>query len=459
MDSKKINYNDPMESFIKLNHFKLLENWNSCKEILKTIIPDPFYSHFIEPLYAFYDTNQNVILYVENEKLQKHVEIRYKDIIFSVINNFYKDSLKINNIIFYDKTHKISNAYYIHNTIPSETNSDTKNSKDIWDINLFYPSVENYKELTNLIQLDKYFRPIYIFGPSGSGKTSLAKTWKILHKNNVYYSTIPNFIVEFVNSIKKKKSIEWLETIKNHKILILDDFQFLRPSAIKCMEEIRNLIDYYKDNNKVFILFSDRDFLYLKLEHDLQSRLMTFYKIHLHYPDYNTKIKIIENYCKKYHLNLEDKIIQHLSIKLNGDVRYIQSSIEKLALYQIDPSKLKIHEIDFILEPFYDKSSSIDLDMIIDIVCEYYHVRKEEVLSKNKNKRISYVRHMIAYLAVKLTNKTLSYIAKYLNRNDHTGILYAIKKIEELLNKDLFIREEIEKLKLMIFNKSNEISL
>lgn len=455
MDNKKLNTKDPVETLTKTNQYILLENWDLCKEKFKSVIPDPFYSHFIDPLYAFYDSNQNIILYVENEKLQKHVEIRYKDIIFNIISNFYKNILKINNIIFYNKIHNISNNHYVHSTISNKTLTIKGEEKDIWDINLFYPNMENYNELTNLIQLDKYFRPIYIFGPSGSGKTSLAKIWKNIHKNNVYYSKIPDFISEFVQSIKKKQSIDWLDSIKSYKILILDDFQFLRPTATKCMEEIRNLIDYYKENNKVFIILSDRDFLHLKLEHDLQSRLMIFYKIQLHFPDYNTKIKIIENYCKKYNLHLDNKIIQHLSIKLNGDVRYIQSSIEKLALYQIDPSKLKIHEIDFILEPFYDKSSSIDLDTIIEAVCDYYHVSKEDVLSKNKNKRISYVRHMIAYLAVKLTNKTLSYIAKYLKRNDHTGILYAIKKIEELLNKDLFIKEEIEKLKLIIYNKSN----
>ncbi|GIX40993.1 MAG: chromosomal replication initiator protein DnaA [Leptospiraceae bacterium] len=440
-----------IDELIKHYNYKILENWEECKNQFKEIIPDPFYSHFIKPLYAFYDEYNNIILYVENEKLQNHIEIRYSDIITHIVYNFYKNTYNINKVVFFNKKRPTSENIFKHTTnIASNNKQKINDKKEIWDLDLFYPSKENYKELTYLIKLEKYFRPIFIYGPSGCGKTSLAKTWK-KHHSKIIYFTIPEFISEFVHSIKKRNSIEWLDHIKSQSILILDDFQLLKPTAIKCMEEIRNLIDYFHEQNKIFIILSDRDFQYLKLEQDILSRMMTFHKIHLHYPDYYTKISLINHYCNKYNIELPQKMIEHLAYKLNGDVRYIQSSIEKLAFYQINPSTLNKTEIDFILEPFYDKSNFIDIDIIIQVVCEHYKISKEDILSKKKNKRVSLVRHIIAYLSVKLANNTLSYVAKYLKRNDHTGILYAIKKIEDLLQKDLFLKNELEVLKEKIY--------
>jgi chromosomal replication initiator protein len=438
------NYYQASEEILKKYNYKYLANWEECKNSFKNIIPEPFYSHFIRPLYAFYDDNKNVVLYVENEKLQNHIEIRYADIINHIIYDFYKDILSINKIIFFNNKRPQNEQVFKHSS------PEYKEKKEVWDLDLFYPSKENFQELNYLIHLEKYFRPIYIYGPSGSGKTSLAKTWKKIHKNIVYY-TIPEFISQFVLSLKKRNSINWLETIRSTSIFILDDFQFLKPTALKCMEEIRNLIDYFHEKNKILIFLSDRDFQYLKLEHDISSRLMMFHKIHLHYPDYQTKIKIIHHYCKKYHIHLSNKTIEHLAHRLNGDVRYIQSALEKLAFYQVDPSTLSINELDFILEPFYDKSNLIDIDSIIDVVCEHYKIEKEDILSKKKNKRISHVRHIIAYLSVKMANHTLSYVAKYLKRNDHTGILYAVKKMEDLIEKDLFLKNELETIKEKIY--------
>jgi chromosomal replication initiator protein len=437
-----------IEELIKIYNFKPLDNWYECKNKLKDLIPDPFYSHFIKPIYAFL-SDKNIILFVENEKLQHHIEIRYADVIVPIVYEFYKNNYNINNIIFFNKKRPEINTAFKHN-LPKDFNDNS----NIWDIEIFYPPKDNYQELNYLIQLEKYFRPIYIYGPSGCGKTSLAKIWRKKHKNILYY-TIPDFISQFVQSIKKRNTIEWINQLKTYSILILDDFQFLKPTATKCMEEIRNLIDYYYDNNKIFILLSDRDFQYLKLEPALFSRLMMFHKIHLQYPDLNTKIMIIEHYCKKYKIHLPSNIIEHLAYKLNGDVRYIHSSIEKLVFYQIDPTKLKLSEIDFILEPFYDKSNFIDIDTIIDTVCEHFKISKEDILSKKKTKKVSYARHIIAYLSVKMANHTLSYVAKYLKRNDHTGILYAVKKVEDLLNKDLFLKNELKTLKEKIFLNSH----
>lgn len=451
------NINPNIESFYKKFNLQPLKEWELCKENLKQYIPEPFYTSFIEPLFGFYDYNHNIILYADNEKLQNHIEIRYKNLLEDILYYFYKDKLQINSIKFFNRNQENTNisneVFKVPIQLIHHSNIYQDNISNLWRYDLFYPSKKNYSELTNLIKLEKYFRPIFIYGPPGSGKTSLAKIWIQNHKNTVYYNTIPEFINQFILALKKRQLIDWIEKIKSYSIFLLDDFQMLKTSAKKTQEELRNLIDYYHEKNKIFVLFSDRDFFSMELQEDLKSRLMAFYTIHLSYPDFETKKEIIRHYINKYNINLDEKVIEHISLKLNGDVRYIKSSIEKLAYYSINPEKLKLNEIDYILEPFYEKSNLITMEQIVNVVCEHYRISKEEIFSNKKEKKIAFPRHLIAYLSVKIGNYTLTNVAKFLHKKDHTSVLYAIKKIEEVLSKDLFLQNEIEILKEKLYSK------
>ncbi|MFN3604208.1 MAG: DnaA ATPase domain-containing protein [Leptonema sp. (in: bacteria)] len=440
-------------------HLTPLSDWQECQKEIKKYIPEPFYSHFIEPLMGSYDKEGIIAIYTYNEKLQSHIEIRYQSLLKDIIFNFYKNKLNINSIKFIDINKAKSQEFKFPVHLKHESSlyfnkEDSSIEHNFWNYGLFYPSKKNYQELTNLICLEKYFRPIYIYGPSGCGKTSLAKIWRELHKEKAYYISIPEFINSFVNSLKKKQMNQWVEHIKSYSIFLLDDFQLLKPTAKKTQEEIRNLIDYFYEKNKIFVLFSDRDFFYMNLRDDLKSRLMSFYKIHLSLPDLETKKEILKYYLNHYKIALENKVIENIALKLNGDVRYIKSSIEKLSLYSINPANLRLNEIDYILEPYYDKSNLLTIDQIIEVVCEHYKVSKEELFSNTKEKRIAFPRHMVAYFSVKFANYTLTFVAKYLHKKDHTSILYAIKKIEDLLTKDLFLQNEIEKLKEKLYLKA-----
>ncbi len=433
-----------------------LKEWEVFKQEIKKYIPEPFFSHFIKPLVGVVDQENNILLFTENKKLQKHIQIRYEELLKNKIYDFYKNILKINLIKFLEEDQlvpeNLKTISYLKHTSQIYQNS----IQNFWSYDTFYPSKKNYEELTNLIQLEKYFRPIFIYGPSGCGKTSLCKIWVNVQKKKVYYNTIPEFINSFIISHKKKKLVEWMEQIKSYTIILLDDFQLLKSSAKKTQEEIRNLIDYFYQNNKIFVLLSDRDFLYMNLQEDLKSRLMSFYKIYLSYPDFETKKEIIKYYLNQYKIHLDEKVQEHISLKLNGDVRYIKSSIEKLAFYSVNPEKLKITEIDFILNPYYDHSNSIHIDQIVEVVCEHYGIPKEEIFRNTKEKRIAFPRHLIAYFSVKFANYTMTSVAKFLNKKDHTAILYAIKKIEELLSKDLFLQNEIENIKEKLYLKLKE---
>lgn len=454
MNEKRIIHFNTLQINPKLQPLK---DWEVCKQEIKKFIPEPFFSHFIEPLVGALDQENNIILFAENKKLQKHIEIRYHDLLKNIIFSFYKNNLKINLVKFLEESKQLPESsrtitYFKHT---SQMYQDS--IENFWSYEIFYPSKRNYKELTNLIKLEKYFRPIYIYGPSGCGKTSLGKIWLSVQKNKAYYSTIPEFINSFIISHKKRKLVEWVENIKSYSMILLDDFQLLKSTAKKTQEEIRNLIDYFYENNKIFVLFSDRDFLYMNLQEDLKSRLMSFYKIYLSYPDLETKKEIIRYHLKKYNICLDDKILDHISLKLNGDVRYIKSSIEKLTFSSVNPEKLKITEIDYILSPFYDNSNSINIDQIVEVVCEHYRIPKEEIFRNTKEKRIAFPRHLIAYFSVKFANYTMKSVAKILNKKDHTAILYAIKKIEELLAKDLFLQNEIENIKEKLYSKLREL--
>ncbi|MFN3246495.1 MAG: DnaA N-terminal domain-containing protein, partial [Leptonema sp. (in: bacteria)] len=135
------NYYQASEEILKKYNYKYLANWEECKNSFKNIIPEPFYSHFIRPLYAFYDDNKNVVLYVENEKLQNHIEIRYADIINHIIYDFYKDILSINKIIFFNNKRPQNEQVFKHSS------PEYKEKKEVWDLDLFYPSKENFQEL------------------------------------------------------------------------------------------------------------------------------------------------------------------------------------------------------------------------------------------------------------------------------------------------------------------------
>jgi len=306
----------------------------------------------------------------------------------------------------------------------------------------------------------KNYNPLFIYGGVGLGKTHLLNsiTINILHKNpqtKIVFVTGEHFTNEVINSIRYDKTYELRKKYRsNCDLLLIDDVQFLAGKE-RTMEEFFHTFNALYSDNKQIILTSDkapRDIN--KLEERLVSRFEGGLTVDIQPPDYETRMAILQAKCQEKKVDLPNEIVSFIAQSVTENVRKLEGTLSQIITYSLfRGSPISLEEVQRILGKNPSREvKKITPDYIVTTVTEYYGIKIKDIKGKSRKNEIVTPRQYAAYLLRKEINLPLINIGEILGDRDHTTIMHAIEKTENLMNnQNSRTYQEIMVLKKLIF--------
>ncbi len=290
----------------------------------------------------------------------------------------------------------------------------------------------------------KAFNPLFIYGGSGLGKTHLMQAIgarmhqrdKALH---VVYVTSEQFINTFIDAIQNRRYVEFRNAFRKVDLLLIDDVQFLMGKERTQQEFFHTFNDLYDAGKKV-VVTSDRPPRDLSaLEERLRSRFEWGLLVDIQPPDLETRIAILRRKAQQEGIRLPNDVILFIAERVTQNVREMEGALKRLRM----TSSLHGKEVDLetarnVLSHLMHGSAQprVSIEDVQRAVCAYFGIRLGDLLGKNRSKKFSQPRHLAQYLSRKLTDFSFPDIAQKFGGKDHTSIIYACRKVENMIQKD-----------------------
>ena len=264
------------------------------------------------------------------------------------------------------------------------------------------------------------------------------------------------FTNEFISATKNNKIDEFRNKYRSMDILLLDDVQFFAKKA-QTQEEVFNTFNALHDNNKQIVLSSDRPPSELEISQRLKQRFGWKIIAEIKKPEYETRLAILEKKAEEAGLELTadlKSVLNMIASGVDGSVRILESTftnilnISQFMGTDITPELVR-ERANYL---FKDANTSIDVEGIKKIVCEYYGISTRDIESKKRSRDIAYPRQIAVFLSRELTDLSFPSIGEYFGGRDHTTMMHAYNKInEELQNNESTkhnVNELINKIKI-----------
>lgn len=313
--------------------------------------------------------------------------------------------------------------------------------------------------------------PLYIFGDVGLGKTHLMTSIGnyILDNNinaNVVYTSSQKFAEDYFLATSSKNGREKIEAFyrkyNDADVLLVDDIQFLEGKKAT-QEEFFKIFEHLASQNKQIVLTSDRPANSLKnIMSRLQSRFSWGISVDIKQPDKNLLVNILKN---KLSFIIEDpsdvpeEVLSIIADCFPNNIRDLEGALRTFVNYCICMncpfSKENLYiALENLLPKNLDKKDSTKstIEDIIQIVCAYYNISTNDLLSTSRKQQIAYARQMLMYILRNDFNIPLQVIGDNLGKRDHATIVHGTEKISELLKKDNLSRNDYEILMKKINN-------
>lgn len=305
------------------------------------------------------------------------------------------------------------------------------------------------------------YNPLFIYGPSGLGKTHLLlaiSNYVKTHRPDlsVLFVTSENFTNELIESIRSGKMQEFREKYRTVDYLLIDDIQFFNGTKESSRMEIFNTFNAIADNDNYIITTSDRTPSDLK---DFHERLITRFSsgmiAHISPPDFEICSIILQKKAERSHIDMPEEVISFIAGNVNSSVRELEGAFKQVVGYcqikKVPPTLENARDAlaDIIKVDLY---SHLSAETIIDTVCKYYNVKKEQVLGKSRPKNVVIPRQMAMYIAREELNDSFPALVKYFNK-DHSTIVHAYERVQKALKNNDRTRKELKDILTLLKRK------
>lgn len=308
------------------------------------------------------------------------------------------------------------------------------------------------------------YNPYFIYGDSGLGKTHLMHA--IGHRIREKYPdmvirciTSEDFANELIQSLQDKNPESFRQRYRNVDVLLVDDIQFLENKEHTQEEFFHTFNKLYQDH-KQMVFTSDRPPQDIKkLEERLRSRFQGGMVTCIEPPDLETRTAILRNRAQQSPISFEKDALDFIAANVSENIRQLEGAFAQVSLLASqEHSPVTLELTQKALKDLIQANSTkkyITLDEITKAVCQFYKVKYEDMMSKKKAKSIAFPRQVAMYLCRVMTEQTYPHIGASFNGRDHTTVMHACTKIENIMKEDEHIRRSIEELKAQITNVDN----
>lgn len=297
------------------------------------------------------------------------------------------------------------------------------------------------------------FNPLFIHGGVGVGKTHIAHAIGLEVKQNfpdkvVLYLSSEKFIQQFISAAKAQNKTDFQNYYQMVDVLIIDDIQFLSGKAAT-QDSFFHIFDYLHQNGKQIILTSDKAPVDIQ---DIQERIVSRFKwglsAEVKSPDFDTRKKIIVDKLNRDGIVLTEDMVDYLAGEVNSNVRELIGVINSVIAYStIYKSDLSLELLkDTIKKIASTQKKVVNIPYIQEVVCDYFNLSREMLLSKSRKREIALPRQLAMYFAKEMTNATFSKIGEEMGGKDHSTVMYAVETIRDTSKIDKEIKKYVKEL-------------
>lgn len=302
-------------------------------------------------------------------------------------------------------------------------------------------------------QHEKY-NPLFIYGDSGLGKTHLLSAIQNeMQKNypgiNIIYISAETFTNEFLHSISANTTEEFDDKYRNADALLIDDIQFIAGKE-QTEEKFFHIFNELYKLNKAIVLTSDRPAKEIKSISDrLKTRFSSGLAADVRAPEYETRLAIIQRKAEILRFKIPDDVIDFIATKLKSNIRQIEGVVTKMnALFVVSQVKPTVVVAQNVIKDIVSDHQPIPItvDKIISEAAKIYSVDPDEIRSSKRNAPVSAARKVAMYAIQEITGLPYESIGQDFNGRDHSTVVYAIKNVKEMMEKDSNFRSVVEDL-------------
>jgi len=437
-------------------------NWGEILEKLKKNFGTDIYESWMKNLNLNKEFNHYVVLSVPTRFVRDWIVSRYADKILDIIKTFKKSIQRIeflieenqekSNELIFSKKRKITP---IENSL---LNYNRFNSNNRFDNFVVGESNElAYTAAKKICIESAHYNPLFIYSPVGMGKTHLLNSIgvEVGDSKKVMFISAERFMYHFIRAIKNNEMVKFKDFFRGANIFIIDDIQFVNGKEAM-QEEFFHTFNALIERGSQVVISSDRPPSNLdKIQERIRSRMAGGLVIDIQPPDLELRIKILKMKFEEIKINfkenydLSEEVFKFLASEITSSIREMVGALNRiLAFSKINTKSPNIHECKKILKDFISSNNkSINVEFIQNLVASHFNLNIQELLSPRRSRSLARPRQIAMYLAKQHTTNSLPDIGRKFSNRDHTTVIHAVKKIDELIKKDNDIRQNIVELK------------
>lgn len=280
-------------------------------------------------------------------------------------------------------------------------------------------------------------------------------------EKKIMYVTCDQFVNEFIESLHDTTNANAMKNFRAKyrklDVLMMDDVQFLANKEGTQEEMFHTFNELYLADKQI-ILSSDRPPKEIKIEERLKTRFATGVIADIQPPNLETRIAILQKKCNAKGYTLNIKVLGLIAEKITNNIREMEGMLNRIISYSTlvggDPNDLNI--VNDALRDYADSSNDIiTIDHIVNATCEYFRVKREDLIGKKKNKEIVVPRQICIYLICDILGQSvpLVSIGEYFGGRDHTTVMHARDKISEECKNNDVIAAQVKDIRDKIYNR------
>ncbi len=297
------------------------------------------------------------------------------------------------------------------------------------------------------------YNPLFLYGGVGIGKTHLIQAvGNVLARRDpnarVLYISTEQFVQEFVDALRFRKTADFTSYYRTADVLIVDDLQFIAGKE-KVQEEFFHTFNALHQANKQIIISADKPPKDIPtLEDRLRSRFTGGMSIDMQIPDFETRCAIVQAKAQNHQIELSQDVIEHLASNVQTNIRELEGALNQLLAFcemrGLEPS---LAIASSLLSVNKTRPKHLSAKQIIERTARHFQIPIEDIVGPKRDKDIVVPRQVAMYMLRSELHLSFPKIARELGRKDHTTAIHSVDKIERESRVDASLRMAIAEIK------------
>ena len=442
-------------------------DWKNILDKFKLSFGNDVFESWIKNITLKKEYNHYVVLSAPTRFVRDWIVSRYADKILDIIKDYKKSIQRIEFLID-------------EGDIKTAKSNFSKNSK----VSVIEDSLLNYNRFNSNNNFDNFivgesnelaftaakkacsdsshYNPLFIYSSVGMGKTHLLNAigLEIGSSKKVMFISAERFMYHFIRSIKNNEMVKFKDFFRTANVFIMDDIQFVSGKEAM-QEEFFHTFNALMDKGSQIVISSDRPPANLgKIQERIKSRMAGGLVIDIQPPDLELKVRILKsklqeiekNFNEKY--DLGEEVLKFLATEISSSIREMVGGLNRiLAFSKINKKIPTIYQCKNILKDFIIlNNNQVNVESIQNVVAAHFNLNIQEMLSPRRSRSLARPRQIAMYLSKQHTTNSLPDIGRKFSNRDHTTVIHAVRKIDELIKKDNEVKHNVNEINKKLFH-------